>query len=102
MGLAIASTHVVVATVTHIIIAMKVTCLLVLQMIELSIDSSGEIELTSKPKSYESKVATFGNIISSSEDDTKIAELRNTIESLKAQIKASAVSFLKFCAHYIR
>ena len=67
--------------------------LLDLQMIELSIDSSGEVEITSKPKSSESKVATIGNIISSSEDDTKITELRNTIESLKAQIKASAVPF---------
>lgn len=64
-----------------------------MQMIELSIDSSGEVEITSKPKNSESKLTTFGNVISSSEDDLKIAELRNTIASLKAQIKASAVSF---------
>ena len=62
-------------------------------MIELSIDSSGEVEITSKPKSSESKGAAFGNIVSSSEDGTKIAELRNTIESLKTQIKASVITW---------
>ena len=57
------------------------------QMIELYRDFSGEVEISSGPKSSNVKSAVIANIISPTEDDNKIAELRKTIESLKSQIK---------------
>lgn len=61
-------------------------------MIELYRDSSGEVDITSGQKATNTKTAVIANIASSAEDENKIAELRNTIESLKSQIQASVCS----------
>lgn len=58
-------------------------------MIELYMDSSGEVDISSGPKVSGSQPAVFSNVVSSSEDEAKIAELNNTIKLLKTQIKAS-------------
>ena len=58
-----------------------------LQMIELYRDFSGEVDISSRPKTSDGKSAVIANVLSSTEDENKIAELRKTIASLKSQIK---------------
>ena len=58
-----------------------------LQMIELYRNPSGEVDLKSGPGS-EGKSSILANNISTTQDDiNKIAELNNTIKSLKTQIE---------------
>ena len=54
-------------------------------MIELFRNPSGEIDLSSRPKASDSRI---NQTIENSEDKAKITELRKTIDSLKAEIKA--------------
>ena len=59
--------------------------LLYIQAIELYMNPSGEIDLTTFPKGANT---TIGRSLSFSEDKGKITELRETIESLKTEIQA--------------
>ena len=70
---------------------MYITECVVLQMIELIRDPTGEVEITSAPKGSQAKTAAFANTTTSSEDEAKITELRSQIISLKTQIEASLV-----------
>lgn len=59
-------------------------------MIELYINNSGEVDITSGPKgSVQQSAALSNNILSSSEDKAEIAKLNQEIESLKAQIQVN-------------
>ena len=62
-----------------------------LQMIELYLDSSGEVDISSGPKGSDAQSSAFANVISSTEDKAKISELKETIKSLKTQIEVRVV-----------
>ena len=57
-----------------------------LQMIELYRDSSGEVDISSRPGSGAKPAAVLANL-STQDDINKIAELRSTIKSLQMQIE---------------
>lgn len=54
-------------------------------MIELYLDFSGEVDITSGPKGSNEQSSAFNNVITA-DDKVKISELKQTIESLKTQI----------------